>query len=235
MDTWNRKFERWYQRLTPGIIILDVLHATCSVGRCISVLFICSVKNKLAAAELNRNPFKKNATTHEQCIQMACGSAQPQEVSTTHQNIMFLCETQNDLQRPFMSSVWSDRTPVRDMRQKYWRHSTFGLPFSFNSFDPSKDLQSLLFKCYFIFTKNDNTIHEYSCTLSTHLDSNYVQSSTQKVTEEAIFHIIIILSVIDRNKSMQYSSLVVIFLVSDLAPSLRWGQWERPEVSLRFF
>lgn len=77
--------------------------------------------------------------------------------------------------------------------------------------------------CYLnaIFYQNDNTIHEYSCTLSTYPDSNYVQSSTQKVNEEAIFHIIIVLSVIDRNKSMQYSSLAVIFLVSDLAPSLR--------------
>lgn len=92
--------------------------------------------------------------------------------------------------------------------------------------------------CYLnaiFFYQNDNTIHEYSCTLSTYPDSNYVQSSTQKVNEEAIFHIIIVLSVIDRNKSMQYSSLAVIFLVSDLAPSLRWGQRERPEVRLRFF
>lgn len=77
--------------------------------------------------------------------------------------------------------------------------------------------------CYLnaISYQNDNTIHEYSCTFSTYPDSNYVQSSTQKVNEEAIFHIIIVLSVIDRNKSMQYSSLAIIFLVSDLAPSLR--------------
>lgn len=40
--------------------------------------------------------------------------------------------------------------------------------------------------------------------LSTFPDSNYVQSSTQKVNEEAIFHIVVVLSVIDRNKSMQY-------------------------------
>lgn len=32
----------------------------------------------------------------EQCIQMACGSAQPQEVPTTHQNIMFPCENTGD-------------------------------------------------------------------------------------------------------------------------------------------
>lgn len=130
------------------------------------------------------------------------------------------------------------KTPETDMRQKYWGHSTLGLPFSFNSFHPSKDLQSLLFKCYnifFFFTKTMIPFMNTAAHLTTYPDSNYVHSSTQKVNEEAIFHIIIVLSVIDRNKSMQYSSVAVIFLGSDLAPSLGWGQWEHPEVSLRCF
>lgn len=81
----------------------------------------------------------------------------------------------------------------------------------------------------FFFYQNDNTIHKYSCTSSTYQSSSHVQSSTWKVNEEAIFHIMIVLSLLDRNKSMQYSSLA-FNIVSDLAPSSRWGQWERPDV-----
>lgn len=33
---------------------------------------------------------------HEECIQMACGWAQPQEVSTTLGSITALCETRDD-------------------------------------------------------------------------------------------------------------------------------------------
>lgn len=174
---------------------------------------------------------------------MACGSAQPQEVSTTHQNIMLLCETQNDLQRPFYVISVIRQTVAPKRQWETWGRNIEDTAHVGCRFPLIHLIHQRIYKaCYlnaifffFFFTKNDNTIHEYSCTLSTHPDSNYVQSSTQKVTEEAIFHIIIVLSVIDRNKSMQYSSLAIIFLVSDLAPSLRWGQWERPEVSLRFF
>lgn len=59
--------------------------------------------------------------------------------------------------------------------------------FLFNSFHPSKGLQSLLFKCFFILPEktkkqNQNTHQIYSCTLLTHPDSTdyYVQSGTQK-------------------------------------------------------
>lgn len=38
-------------------------------------------------------------------------------------------------------------------RHERTQHGTFGLLFSFNWFDPSKDLQSLLFKCYFPLPK----------------------------------------------------------------------------------
>lgn len=49
--------------------------------------------------------------------------------------------------------------------------------------------------------QNDNTIHKYSCTSSTDQSSSRVQSSTWRVGQTAEFHIIvIILSVIDRNK-----------------------------------
>lgn len=63
--------------------------------------------------------------------------------------------------------------------------------------------------------KNNNTIHEYSCTLLTYPDSREIimcRVAPRKVNEQAIFHIIIVLSVINRNKSMQYSSLAVVFL-----------------------
>ncbi|MEQ2239956.1 hypothetical protein ILYODFUR_009896 [Ilyodon furcidens] len=41
---------------------------------------------------------------------------------------------------------WLETSKRRDMKQR----DTNGLPFSFNSFDSSKGLQSLLFKCFFL-------------------------------------------------------------------------------------
>lgn len=203
---------------------------------------VYNVGGKEAEAKLNVF-FFKNATTHASrrlAVQLSHRRS-PLHTRISCSSVRTICSGlscyQCDMERLRL------KTPVRtrDTKQKYWRHSAFGLPFSFNSFDPSKGLQSLLFKCYFLFTprppnQNDNTIHEHSCTcvdISGLQWDYYVQSSTQKVNEEAIFHIIIVLSVVDRNKSMQYSSLAVVFLVSDLAPNLRWGQC--PEVSLGGF
>lgn len=158
---------------------------------------------------------------------MACGRAQQQEVTTTRQNVAFLLGTAR-------SGLIVQPTPQTRGR-KHSAHGTFGLLFSFNSVDPPKDLQSLLFKCCLSFYQNDHTIHEHSCTSST--SSGRVQSGTQKVNEEAIFHIVIVLSVIDRNKSMQYSSLAMTFVVSvsDLAPSLRRGSVRVPGGGLFLF
>lgn len=58
--------------------------------------------------------------------------------------------------------------------------------------------------CYLnaiFFYQNDNTIHKYSCLSSTDQSSSRVQSCTWRVSQTAEFHIlVIILSVIDRNK-----------------------------------
>lgn len=76
----------------------------------------------------------------QECIQMAHGSAQPQEVSNTHRNTMFFCETQNDLQH--VVGVIR-QMPEREKNTEDTAHC--GLPFSFNSFDPSKDFYKV---CY---------------------------------------------------------------------------------------
>lgn len=58
--------------------------------------------------------------------------------------------------------------------------------------------------CYLnaiFFYQNDNTIHKYSCLSSTDQSSSCVQSCTWRVSQTTEFHIlVIILSVIDRNK-----------------------------------
>lgn len=58
--------------------------------------------------------------------------------------------------------------------------------------------------CYLnaiFFYQNDNTIHKYSCLSSTDPSSSRVPSCTWRVSQTAGFHIlVIILSVIDRNK-----------------------------------
>lgn len=143
------------------------------------LLLIFQSRVKLAAAELNHYPLhpKKNEIVNKT----------PRHTNSRPDGLRFSSATGGLHYTPLHHG------PLRD-QEDLWnieRRSTFGLPFPFNSFDPSKDLQSLLCKCYFLFTKNNNTIHEYSCTLSTYPDSSYVQSSTQKVNKEAIFHIII--------------------------------------------
>ena len=181
--------------------------STCGVWRCF--LFYQQCKGQTGWGCIESQSFKKyDSAPRWPMVELS------HRGSPLHTRIPCLSE------RPTMTCnglFWQlDQTSVKDKRQTYCRQSTLGLPFSFNSFDPSKDLQSLLFKCYFFFYQNDKTIHEYSCTSSTYPDSNDIimcMSSTQNVNEEAIFHIIIVLSVIDRNKSMQYSSLDVIFQI----------------------
>ena len=131
-------------------------HSSCD-PRCRQMLFfnlsIYGVKGKLAEAELNPNPLKhaRTWTVHPDGLWFSSATGGLHYTPEYH---VHLREPRTILQWPFMLSVWSDRlwlrASVRDTRQKYWRHSTLGLPFSFNSFDPSKDLQSLLFKCYFL-------------------------------------------------------------------------------------
>lgn len=66
----------------------------------------------------------------------------------------------------------------------------------FNSFHPSKGLQSLLLNC-FLFSlekkeRNQNTHQIYSCTLLTHPDSTeIIMCRVAPRNEEAILHIII--------------------------------------------
>lgn len=163
---------------------------------------------------------------------MARGSAQPQEVPTTHQNIMFPREnlqwTISVIRRTVSQHVRAREAWSRNIKDTAHLDCRFPLIHMIH--------QRIYKACYLntFFSQNDNTVHEYSCTLLTYPNSNEIimcRLAPRKSMKK--FHFIIILSSIDRNKFMQYSSSAFIG-VSDLAPSLGWGQWERPEVRLRF-
>lgn len=115
----------------------------------------------------------------------------------------------------FAACCRCDQTDARKREKNTEDTAHCGLPFSFNSFDPSKDFYKVCYvNAIYSPPPNNNTIHEYSCTLLTYPDSREIimcRVAPRKVNEQAIFHIIV-LSVINRNKSMQYSSLAVVFL-----------------------
>lgn len=95
---------------------------------------------------------------HEECIQMACGWAQPQEVSTTLGNITAHCETRDDFNAAQREKWENTRRKKSARKSNNGDQTLLGCRFPLIRLIRQRILQSLLFKCYFFYLLPKETI-----------------------------------------------------------------------------